>query len=392
MVPAGKASKNQKPKNQRLAVAPEPRTNPSHLMDMTALRSGALHVAADAARPDRLVLETCPFRVADVPADRLAGGLDAHVLACLRYGREAAPIADPRCVPILLDRIDEAGVAELWISDEPVQIGESDGIRYAANRAVLFGWLHLPENELAEMERSVLRAYVRLDQFINERGYPCWLRAWNYLAHINQGNGDDERYRRFSLGRYNATALKPGFEGKLPAATAIGTHGEGLTICFMVGKHPAVQVENPRQVSAFRYPRQYGPRSPSFSRAVLQHWRDSSVLFVSGTASVVGHDTLHPGDAARQLEETLANVEALLANAAQLGDLPLSGFVPEAFKLYVRRPEYFAEVEATVRQRLMKQGPVAVLQGDICRNDLALEVEAVYRWRGEDLRRREPAP
>lgn len=352
-------------------------------MDMKALRSGAQLVAADAVRPDRLALEKCPFRVTDAAPDRLAGGLDAHVLACLHYGDGVAHVDDPRCVPIRLERIDDAGVAELWISDEPVRIGESDGIRYAANRSVLFGWLHLPESELVEMERSVLRAYVRLDQFINGSGYPHWLRAWNYLAHINVGAGDEERYRRFSLGRYNATALKPGFEGKLPAATAIGTRGEGLTICFLVGKHPAVQVENPRQVSAFRYPRQYGPRSPSFSRAVLQHWRDSSVLFVSGTASVVGHATLHPGDATRQLEETLANVEALLANAARLGDLPPAGFAPDAFKLYVRRPEFYEEVAAVVRERLMTQGPVAVLQGDICRTDLALEVEAVYRCRGD---------
>ncbi len=338
---------------------------------------------ASAALADRLALAPCPFRVADASREQLRAGLDTHVLACLRYGREPQSDADPRSVPIPLERLDDAGVAELWISDEPVQTGESDGIRYAANRSILFGWLHLDEAECATMERSVLRAYVRIDQLINRLGYPHWLRAWNYLAHINQGAGDDERYRRFSLGRYNATALKSAFERELPAATAIGTYGEGLTMCFLVGRHRAQQVENPRQVSAFRYPRQYGPRSPSFSRAMLQHWRDSSVLFVSGTASVVGHATLHPGDASRQFDETLTNVEALLENAARLSGLPRAGFAPEAYKLYVRSPEFFAEVADAARERLMEKGPVAVLQGDICRTDLALEVEAVYRWQGD---------
>ena len=378
MVPAEKASNNEESKNQRRAPAPHPPSDQRQSMDMTALRTGAL--PASATRPDRLALGPCPFRVADASREDLRAGLDAHVLACLHYGREARTDTDPRSVPIPLERLDDAGVAELWISDEPVHTGESEGIRYAANRSVLFGWLHLDEAELATMERSVLRAYVRIDQLINHLGYPHWLRAWNYLAHINQGSGDDERYRRFSLGRYNATALKSGFERELPAATAIGTYGEGLTMCFLVGRRRADQVENPGQVSAFRYPRQYGLRSPSFSRAMLQHWRDSSVLFVSGTASVVGHASLHSGDASRQFDETLTNVEALLENAARLSGLPRDGFVPEAFKLYVRSPEYFAEVADAARERLMERGPVAVLQGDICRTDLALEVEAVYRW------------
>jgi len=351
-------------------------------MDMTALRSDARQTAGATPRPDRSALEPCPLHVEDISQARLERGLDAHVLACLSYGRDAGGPADPRVVPIPLRRLDGAGAAELWISAEPVDVGTSEGIHHASNRSVLFGSLHLAERDLATIERSVLRAYVRIDQVLNRLGYPHWLRVWNYLARINDGPGDEERYRQFSLGRYHALELKPGFERELPAATAIGTDGEGLTICFLAGREAALQVENPRQVSAFRYPREYGPRSPSFSRATLQHWRDSSVLFVSGTSSVVGHATLHPGDAARQLEETLANIEALLGNAARLhlGDAPPSGFSPEAFKLYVRAPELFAAVEPIVRRRLQARAPVAVLQGDICRTDLALEVEAVFRW------------
>lgn len=324
----------------------------------------------------------CPFRAIDASHAPPGGAPDAHVLACLGYGADARSAPDPRMVPIALERLDGARGAELWMSAEPVTTGKSEGIHHASNSSVLFGWLHLEERELVATERAVLRAYVRVDQLLNRLGYPNWLRVWNFLARINEGEGDTERYRQFSLGRHHAVALKPGFEHELPAATAIGTRTEGLTICFLAGRHGAIQVENPRQVSAFRYPRQYGLRSPSFSRATLQHWQDRSILFLSGTASVVGHATLHPGDGARQLEETLANIDALLANAARLhlGDAPPSGFRPVGFTAYVRAPQYAAEVAEALQSRLRARAPTAVLQGDICRTDLAIEIEAIYEW------------
>jgi hypothetical protein len=65
-------------------------------------------------------------------------------------------------------------------------------------------------------------------------------------------------------------------------------------------------------VSAYDYPRQYGPAAPSFSRAALT---PDPLLLISGTASIVGHASVHLGDVTAQLEETLAN----LANRLRAG-------------------------------------------------------------------------
>jgi len=354
-------------------------------MDTTALRSGA-SAGGTTSRVERTKLEPCPFHVVEASVGAPGAPLGDRVLACLTYGEGMHGAADPRQVPIGLPRLDVESGAELWISDEPVTVDTTDGIHHAHNSRVLFGWLRLSEADLANTERSVLRAYVRIDQLVNRLGFPHWLRAWNYLAHITSGSGDQERYRQFSLGRHHAVALKPGFERELPAATAIGTHTEGLTLCFVATRRPAIQVENPRQVSAFRYPREYGPRSPSFSRATLQHWQDRSVLLLSGTASVVGHVSLHPGDVALQFEETLANIHALLDSAAHLhlGSASRAGFQPEAFKVYLRSAADHEKVRASIREHLGAVAPVAVLQGDICRTDLLVEVEAVYSWRESD--------
>src|SRR6185312_12015184 len=65
---------------------------------------------------------------------------------------------------------------------------------------------------------------------------------------------------------------RPGCARDLPlsAATAIGHHGpEGLLQVYaLCAAQPGQALENPRQVSAWKYPRRYGPTAPSFARAM----------------------------------------------------------------------------------------------------------------------------
>jgi chorismate lyase/3-hydroxybenzoate synthase len=214
-------------------------------------------------------------------------------------------------------------------------------------------------------------------------GYRHWLRAWNVLSSINDGPCDRERYRRFVVGRHRAFARTPGFEHSLPAATALGARDEpGLTIAFLASRVPGIQVENPRQVSAFAYPRIYGPASPSFSRAILQHWRDRSLLYLSGTGSIVGHATVHVGDADGQFEEILRNIEALLEHAAKehCGGQSPDSFRPVAPKLYVRDAEVWRAIERRWQSSALGGSRPLVLVADLCRRDLLLEVEAVFEW------------
>lgn len=305
---------------------------------------------------------------------------ESHWLARVCFGAVAAS-ADPRQVPVPLTVL--AGPAEeCWLSPTPVEHGWQDGLGFAENAELLFGQLGIAETELAALglERCVFHAYARIEHLLQSHGYPHWLRMWNFLAAINHCEGDDERYRQFSLGRYKALALKPGFERALPAATAIGTHGSGLLIYFLGSRTPGQQVENPRQVSAFAYPRQYGPKSPSFSRASLVNWADGAELLVSGTASVVGFETRHAGDAGAQMAETFANLDSLLVEAARLHGCTAADFAPEAFKLYLRDAADAASLTAACQTRFPGV-PLTVLHGDICRLDLAVEIEGSYRMR-----------
>ncbi|MBS1218520.1 MAG: hypothetical protein H6R21_1653, partial [Proteobacteria bacterium] len=135
-------------------------------------------------------------------------------------------------------------------------------------------------------------------------------------------------------------------------------------------------IENPRQLSAYHYPSQYGPRSPTFSRAGLVKLGGRDMLFISGTASIVGHQTLHGGDVAAQTRECLHNIAAIVAEANRLA--PDADFRLDqlAYKVYVRHPSDLAAVRDAMAQVI--DAPVAAifLQADVCRADLLVEIEA----------------
>ncbi|WP_052378500.1 hypothetical protein [Polycyclovorans algicola] len=214
------------------------------------------------------------------------------------------------------------------------------------------------------------RAYRRAHTELTAKGYRHWLRTWTYFDGIVDGHGDDERYRQFCLGRARGLPVDAGY----PAATVIGTRAPGFWLWVVAAKAPGQRFENPRQTPAWQYPREYGPQSPGFSRALW--WAPTGLLLLSGTSSVVGHATLHAGDAAAQLLETLANIDALVAQVeAETG----AALKAASLRLYVRDP---ADAALLTHCRVRwPEAEWAVHQGSICRADLAVEIEGVFSRR-----------
>lgn len=207
-------------------------------------------------------------------------------------------------------------------------------------------------------------------------GYP--LRLWNYFPGINRGEGDRERYRRFCIGRGLALTAAGLDDAQMCAATAIGSDRPAMQLVALCARAPGLSIENPRQVSAWNYPRRYGPRQPAFARATaIRLAGERTGLLISGTASVVGHATAHPHDALAQTDEAGRNIDALLAHAAgATGDGALATFGRRSLaRVYVRDPDDWP----AVRERLRRRWPelrLCGLRGDICRGDLMVEIEA----------------
>ncbi|HEX7704846.1 MAG TPA: hypothetical protein VF701_00135 [Thermoanaerobaculia bacterium] len=198
-------------------------------------------------------------------------------------------------------------------------------------------------------------------------GFPWFVRMWNHVGSVNAEDDGMERYRLFCAGRHEAFVAAGYHNGAdLPAASAVGMSGRGLATYFLAAREPGIQIENPRQMAAYRYPPRYGPKSPSFSRATL--WRDT--LFVSGTSSVVGHESVHIGDVEGQLDETVRNIETVIAQA-----FPGRGLeTVVAAKTYIRRASDYdliaRKLDAIFPSNLY-------LESDICREELLLETEVV---------------
>ncbi|HMX11830.1 MAG TPA: hypothetical protein PKE61_13070, partial [Burkholderiaceae bacterium] len=165
-----------------------------------------------------------------------------------------------------------------------------------------------------------------------------------------------------------------------PAAPEATAACSGLTVYFLAGRQPVTPIENPRQVSAYRYPSRYGPAAPSFSRAALADLGGGGLgLFISGTASIVGHETEHLGDVRAQTRETLTNLRTVCEVASQrTGRL----FRVEELELvvYLRHPADLAAVRDELAGALGADSPALrsaiVVQADICRADLLVEIEA----------------
>jgi chorismate lyase/3-hydroxybenzoate synthase len=283
----------------------------------------------------------------------------------------------------LLRQAGAAWLQEVWRDDGPVQQGHSEGIHWRRSADVLYGVIELHENDCAAdsgttpLQSASRLVYQRLFALLRAQGTPHLWRVWNYLADINGEPRGLERYRQFNLGRHQAfVQAQRETGGQVPAACAIGVGDGPLSVAFLAGSSPVVPLENPRQVSAWRYPTRYGPQAPTFSRAALAYPRGQEVLFISGTASIVGHETVHAGDVAAQCRETVRNLESVVAEANRRSrsarPFSLAGL---SHRAYVRHAADADTVWHTLRP-LLGDAPLVCVQADICRSDLLVEVES----------------
>lgn len=287
--------------------------------------------------------------------------------------------------------LDATGtLQEIWYGNHPCRQHRFQNITFRRNEALLFGVIEIDESQLglgtaeSSLQLAAEQAYRQIFALLAAEGFPYLWRTWNYLPRIHEEECGLERYRQFNIGRHQAFVAFERPVDSSPVACALGVRQGPLSIAFMAGRAPSTQIENPRQVSAFAYPAEYGPRSPTFTRAATVANGDNEVLFISGTASIVGHATLHHGDVVAQTKETVANLAALVSQANQ--DHPATPYTLHdlIYRVYVRHAQDYPRVRATLEQLVGNGINAAYLQADVCRSDLLVEIEALafkpMRW------------
>ncbi len=326
-------------------------------------------------------------------------------------GFEKLPQIDRDRVPVTASMTPSLGSAEnlceVWRVSGNQRIELSNGtatqgrVHYRYCEELLFGSISIEEQAIGEFAReapaiqepgiarygdsassALLRAtdtaYREIFAVLNATEHRHLIRVWNYLPDINREADGDERYRHFNSARLTAFRNSGRTTvGSVPAASALGSPaGSPISIYFLASRHPPMMIENPRQTSALYYPPKFGVHSPVFSRACVLSEAAGTNLFVSGTASIVGHETIHQGDVVGQTRETITNIDALLNEANRVVGSPRYSLDALKLKVYVRQPGDLAAIDAALNAALPRSTSIVYLQADVCREDLLVEIEA----------------
>jgi chorismate lyase/3-hydroxybenzoate synthase len=253
---------------------------------------------------------------------------------------------------------------------------------------------HASSMTCQQLRRRVTDAYVAIGEAISSRRYHP-IRFWNFVP----APGDElapglDRYMVFNAGRYDAYARWYGtaraFSHALATASAVGVQGRHLAIFCLASHRPGTPIENPRQTPSWQYSRRYGPKPPCFARATIVSHARQRRLLIGGTASIVGEDSRHPGDPAGQVEETVANLGALISAAMAArgadGADRHAGLAParsddiarlQDVRVYVARTEDAALVRSLVVARCPGMTRLEMTLSQICRPELLVEIEGI---------------
>lgn len=215
------------------------------------------------------------------------------------------------------------------------------------------------------------------------------------LTLFGTGSGlssDEAFFQTFNLARQAFfrdkafTAIKPasGMVG-FPANTGIEVTSQTSRLgCIAVrctDKRHLVEIRNPLQVAPASYRADVSRAAPLFSRAVALVGAQDALIFVSGTASVVGANTAHIGSARAQCEQ-LATILTSLLSTQNLSD---NRAVPShvstcrvAYALvFIKRASDLAVAKEIIGNLVSPATPVVYAETRLCREDLLVEVELV---------------
>ncbi len=236
-------------------------------------------------------------------------------------------------------------------------------------------------NEVFEQMKGILEN--------EEMSFDNLVRQWNFIGNILSINNDVQNYQAFNELRNDKYSRYRKVRG-YPAATGIGMKMDGVKVDFYAVKSTsqgtAIPIENPDQLNPYAYEQKVlkgnvlkgkkGKQPPQFERAVLS----GNNLFISGTASIIGQDTIGIGDVEKQTAVTLENIMKLYNSnkiPGKEGDMIKNAMELIILRVYVRYQDDFRKVKS-VCEKYFPGATAVFIEADICRDDLLVEIEAEY--------------
>jgi hypothetical protein len=220
------------------------------------------------------------------------------------------------------------------------------------------------------------------------------IRQWNYIGEILRVEKVEsevvQNYQVFNEVRnlfYSRYRKVPGY----PAATGIGSSFPGVSIDFYAIQEISdinnVAINNESQHNPYAYGQdvlvgtsilnQKVKQPPQFERSRLISTPRNATLFLSGTASIIGQETIGCGDLRKQIQTTIDNIR-ILGGSSRLGAyIDKERFASKRYgvlRVYVKNEEDFIEAKQ-ICNKLHPNVPIAFVKADVCRDDLLIEIE-----------------
>lgn len=278
---------------------------------------------------------------------------------------------------------NEESYIEIWTSSSKVSYGVFNNIKYANDGENLFACISEIDKE-TDMEILGEIIYDKLFNMLDMSKYRNVYRIWNYMSNITGLDYKDrERYKTFCSGRsISYEKNKINNNGILPAATCIGDESYLVNVFFLFSLNLiGNNIENPNQVPAYIYPKQYGNKSPLFSRATYCSRKNNHFeLYISGTASIVGHNSVFIDNPEKQCLQIFENLKSLISkeNLLRYGikdEMTLRDL--DCVKVYIKNKKDYHVIREICSYILNPEAFVAYFEGNVCRGNLLVEIEAL---------------
>jgi enamine deaminase RidA (YjgF/YER057c/UK114 family) len=194
------------------------------------------------------------------------------------------------------------------------------------------------------------------------------LRTWFYVRDVDANytglvTGRNEVFNKYNLTPKTHFIASTGIEGSITDNNALVM----MDAYAIKGVRPE-QVKHLQALDHLSHTHVYGV---AFERATSVAYRDRKHIIISGTASIDSNgEIVHDGNVVNQLERTLENIDALLAQAGgTLDDM-------QHFIVYLREPGDAGIINDVLKERIDTK-PFLIVTGPVCRPKWLVEIEGV---------------
>ena len=217
------------------------------------------------------------------------------------------------------------------------------------------------------------------------------VRQWNYIGNILSIEGGSQNYQVFNEVRKDFYS-RFRESGNYPAATGVGMKSGNVILDFRALdlKDPSaiVPVNNPDQINAYEYGQDVLKESlitkgsvkhpPKFERALITRTSNVVHMHISGTASIIGQETVGRDNIEQQTLTTIRNIHKLTEIEHVNKLFHNESFSHVSFSLirvYIKSMKDLKVVRQICNEHFPGI-PALFIEADICRDDLLMEIEA----------------